>query len=50
MVEKLLARVQALEILLLELRKELEELKLCDTPGCDNEAIRHLCDDCYSDL
>ena len=27
MIEKLLARVQALEILLLELRKELEEMK-----------------------
>jgi hypothetical protein len=32
------------------LKCEIYKLKLCDTFNCDNEATRHLCQDCYSKL
>lgn len=51
--EQVLERLQALEVLLMEHRKEIDALKqnnICDSSGCDNEATRHLCQDCYSEL
>lgn len=51
--EEVLERLQALEVLLMEQRKEIDSLKkkfVCDSTNCNNESTRHLCQDCYSEL
>lgn len=51
--EQILERLQALEVLLMEQRKEIDSLKknsVCDSINCNNEAKHHLCNECMSEF
>ena len=51
--EEILTRFQALEVLLMEQRKEIDKLKnnsICDSENCNNEAKHHLCNECMSEF
>lgn len=51
--EEILSRLQALEVLLMEHRKEIDDLKkkfVCDSTNCNNEAKHHLCNECMSEF
>ena len=48
--DEILARLQQLEVVVMEQRKEIDMLKTCDSENCGNKATIHLCRDCYGEL